>query len=64
MVTSRPSRRSLVSKRTLEVWDLDETVSREEVVSALYIALGKPDLRDQCRPVQLEIINFKSKKIG
>ena len=34
----------LVSKRTLEVRDLDETVTREEVVAALCIALGKPDL--------------------
>ena len=39
----------LVSKRTLEVRDLDETVTRNEVVAALCIALGKPDLRDQCR---------------
>ena len=41
--------KSLVSKRSLEVRDLNETVTREEVVSALCIALGKPDLGDQCR---------------
>ena len=41
--------KSLVSKRTLEVRDLDETVTREEVVAALCIALDKPDLGDQCR---------------
>ena len=39
----------MVSKRTLEVRDLDETVTREEVVAALCIALGNPDLGDQCR---------------
>ena len=38
--------RSLVSKRTLEVRDLDETVTREKDVAALCIALGKPDLRE------------------
>ena len=41
--------KSLVLKRSLEVKDLDETVTREEVVAALCIALGKPDLGDQCR---------------
>ena len=39
----------LVSKRSHEVRDLDETGTREEVVAALCIALGKPDLGDQCR---------------
>ena len=39
----------MVSKRSLEVRDLDPTVTREEVVAAQCIALGKPDLRDQCR---------------
>ena len=39
----------MVSKRSLEVRYLDETVTREQVVSALCIALGKPDLGDQCR---------------
>ena len=41
--------KSLVSKGTLEVRDLDETVTRKEVVAALCIALGKPDLGDHCR---------------
>ena len=41
--------KSLVSKRSLEVRYLDETVTREEVVAVLRIALGKPDLGDQCR---------------
>ena len=40
---------SLVSKRSLEVRDIDETATREEVVAALCMALGKPDLGDQCR---------------
>ena len=40
--------KSLVSKRSLEVRELDETVTREEVVAALCIALGKPDLGFQC----------------
>ena len=39
--------KSLVSKRSLEVKDLDETVTRKEVVAALCIALGKRDLGDQ-----------------
>ena len=38
-----------VSKTSLEVRDLDKTVTREEVVAALCIALGKPNLGDQCR---------------
>ena len=41
--------KSFVSKRSLEVRGLDETVTREEIVAALCIALGKPDLGDQCR---------------
>ena len=41
--------KSLVTKRSLEVRDFDETVTREEVVAALCIALGKPDLWDQYR---------------
>ena len=41
--------KSLVSKRSIEVRDLDETVTREEVVAALCIALGKSDLGDQFR---------------
>ena len=40
---------SLVSKRSLEVRDLDETVTREEVIDALCIALSKPGLGDQCK---------------
>ena len=39
----------MVSKRSLEVSDLNETITREDVVAALCIALGKPDLGDQCR---------------
>ena len=34
----------MVSKRSLEVRDLDETDTREEVIAAMCIALGKPDL--------------------
>ena len=41
--------KSLVLKRSLYVRYLDETVTREEVVAALCIAPGKPDLGDQCR---------------
>ena len=48
-VGQRADVKCLVSKRSLEVRDLDETVTREEVVAALCIALGKPDLGDQCR---------------
>ena len=48
-VGQRVDDESLVSKRSLEVRDLDESVTREEVVAALRIALGKPDLGDQCR---------------
>ena len=39
----------LVSKRSLEVRDLELTLTREEIFSALFVALGKPDLGDQCR---------------
>ena len=45
-VGQRAEIKSLVSKRSVEVRDLDETITREEVVAALCIALGKPDLRD------------------
>ena len=48
-VGQRADVKSLVSERSLEVRDLDETVTREEVVATLCIALGKPDLGDQCR---------------
>ena len=40
---------SLVSKRTIDVRELNEIVTRKEVVAKLSIALGKPDLGDQCR---------------
>ena len=36
------------AKSSLEVRDLDETITGEEVVAALCITLGKPDLGDQC----------------
>ena len=49
MVGEKAEDESLVPKRSLEVRDLDETVTRDEVVTALCIALGKPDLGDQCR---------------
>ena len=49
MVGEKVNVKSLVSKRTFEVRDLDETVTREEVVSVLCITLGKPELGDQCR---------------
>ena len=39
---------SLVSKRSVEVRDLDETITKEEVVAALCITLDKPDPGDQC----------------
>ena len=45
-VRERADVKSLVSKRSLEVRELDDTVTREEVVAALCIALGKPDLGD------------------
>ena len=48
-VGQRADVKSLVSKRSLEVRDLDETVRKKEVVAALCIALGRPDLGDQCR---------------
>ena len=40
---------ALVSTRSLEIRDLDETVEKEEVVSALYLALGRPALDGSCR---------------
>ena len=39
----------MVSKRSVEVRDLDETITREVVMTALCIALGKPDPGDQYR---------------
>ena len=39
----------LVLTRSLEIRDLDETVEKEEVVSALCLALGRPALDGSCR---------------
>ena len=49
LVGEKADVKSLIPKRSLEVRDLHETVTREEVVAALCIALGKPDLGNQCR---------------
>ena len=40
---------ALVSTRSLEIRDLDETVEKEEVVSALCLALGRPAFEGSCR---------------
>ena len=48
VVREKAEVKSLVSKRTLKVRDLDEAVTRKKVVAALCIARGKPDLGDQC----------------
>ena len=48
-VGQRAEVKSLFSKRSVGVRDPYETITREEVVAALCIALGKPDLGDQCR---------------
>ena len=40
---------ALVSTRSLEIRDLDETVEKEEVVDALCLALGRPALDGSCR---------------
>ena len=40
---------ALVSTRSLEIRDLDETVKKEEVVSALCLALGRPAFEGSCR---------------
>ena len=40
---------ALVSNRSLEIRDLDETVEKEEVMSALCLALGRPALDGSCR---------------
>ena len=40
---------ALVSTRSLEIRDLDETVEKEEVVAALCLALGRPALDGSCR---------------
>ena len=39
---------ALVLKRSLVIRDLDETVEKEEVVSALCMALGRPALDGSC----------------
>ena len=49
VVAGKAEVESLISKRFLEVRDHDETVTREDVVPALCIVLGKPDLGEQCR---------------
>ena len=48
-VREKTEHRSLISKRSLEIRDLNETVTREVFVAALYIVLGKPELRGSCR---------------
>ena len=48
-VGQRAEVKSLVSKRSVEIRDLDETITRQDVVAALCVALGKPDLGHQCR---------------
>ena len=40
---------ALVSTRSLEIRDLDETVEKEEVVDALCLALGRPAFDGSCR---------------
>ena len=40
---------ALVSTRSLEIRDLNETVEKEGVVSALCLALGRPALDGSCR---------------
>ena len=40
---------SVLPGRSLEIRDLDETVEKEEVVSALCLALGRPALDGSCR---------------
>ena len=45
---------ALVSTRSLEIRDLDETVEKEEVVSVLCLTLGRPVLERQ-EECQLEI---------
>ena len=39
----------MVSKGSLEIRNLDETATREEVVVTLCVTLGDPDLGDPCR---------------
>ena len=49
VVGERAQISALVSKRSLEIRDLEETVEKEEVVSALCLALGKPAFEGSCR---------------
>ena len=49
VVEERAETSNLVSTRTLEIRDLDETFEKEEVVSALCLALGRPALHGSCR---------------
>ena len=48
-VEEKPEISALVSTRSLEIRDLDETVEKEEVVSVLCLALGRPVLDGSCR---------------
>ena len=48
-VVEKAEVRSLVPNRCLEIRELNKTVTREEVVAALCIALGKPDHGGPCR---------------
>ena len=49
VVGERAQISALVSIRSLEIRDLDETVEKEEVVSALCLALGRLALDESCR---------------
>ena len=40
---------ALVSKRSLEIRDLDETIEKQEVVATLCLALGRPAFEGSCR---------------
>ena len=49
LVRERAEISALVSTRSLEIRDLDETVEKEEVLSVLCLALGRPVLDESCR---------------
>ena len=49
MVGVRAEISALVATRSLEIRDLNETVEKKEVVSALCLALGRPALHGSCR---------------
>ena len=49
VVREKAEIKSLVSKRSLEVRDPDETVTREDVAATLCIALSEPDFGNQRR---------------